>query len=184
MANEALLPGSADYRTPGALNNNHNPSLGGSGAPNVRSALFTLPIERLTIATNGLYGRGVSLSQTNNGSATDGSFAGGFKSGLNIPYVARFNNFANAALTNLPGTAAAPYRFQSSAGDPAAGQLPSRGDFEALMLHYRMRGADSINLLQSSIQDQFGGSYTDTQQELDLNTGSFVTGQAGGVATW
>lgn len=177
MANPELYPGAPDYRTPA---NGGNPALGGSDAPNIRSALFTLPIERLTIATNGLYGRGTSLSQTQGGSATDAAFAGGFKSGPNIPWVTRFNNFGNTALSNLPGQPGAPYVFGQFTANPADGQLPSRGDFQAQILQYRMRGADSINLFQTSIQDRFGNVYTQTQQQLDTNNAWFVNGQPGG----
>lgn len=170
MANPLIYPGGADYRTPAA---------GNSVAPNIRSAMFTLPLERLTIVTNELYGRGSSLSITNNGSATDAAYdASGTKSGLNIPYLTRFNNFGNNALTN---STASGQQFIQNAANPANGQLLSQGDFEALALQARMRGADSVNLFKPSVTDQFGNVYTDTQQQQDLNTGWFATGQSGNV---
>ena len=172
MANPELYPGAPDFR---------NPANGNSTAPNIRSALFTLPIERLTVATNELYGRGASLSQTQNGSATDASFAGGFKSAPNIPWVTRFNNFGNTALSNAPALPDGERPFVQTAANPAAGQLPSRGDFMAQILQYRLRGADSVNLFQASLFDRFGNPYTDTQQQLDVNQGWFVTGQPGNV---
>ena len=35
---------------------------------------------------------------------------------------------------------------RSSAVNPANGQLPSRGDFSAQVMHYRMRGADEARM--------------------------------------
>ena len=180
MANESLYPGAPDYRSP-ARGSSASP--GGSDAPNIRSDLFTLPLERLTLATNALYGRGASITQL--GSHGDPAFdpAGHSKSGLNVPYVTRFNNYGNAFLNNAP-TPSQPYRYVQSAANPANGQLPSRGDFEALMLHYRMRGHDSVNLFLASMTDQFGQAYTDTMQEQDLNVGWYVNNQSGPGSTY
>jgi hypothetical protein len=183
MTNETLYPGSPDYRTPGASGNNSNVNAGGSTAPNIRSALFTLPIERLTMVTNALYGRGNSLNLYNS-TTFDPSFdpTGHAEQGLNVPWVTRFDNFGNAALTNLPGTKATPYRFNGTVdANPADGQLPSRGDFSAQVLQYRMRGANSINLFLASVTDQYGSAYTESEQEADMNAGWFAT-QTNGTA--
>ena len=68
MATETLYPGDSSFR---------NPVNGNSTAPNIRSALFTLPIQRLSLATQNL-GAGQA----------------------NIPYISRFNNWSNGALSN------------------------------------------------------------------------------------
>ena len=185
MANETLYPGAPDYRTPGASGKNSNVNADGSTAPNIRSALFTLPIERLTLVTNALYGRSASLSQYN-ASTFDPSFSpnGQSPSALNIPWVTRFNNFGNAALTNEPGTKATPYIFNGTVdANPADGQLPSRGDFSAQVLQYRMRGANSINLFLASVTDEYGNAYTESQQEADMNAGWFATTTSGSALT-
>jgi len=181
MVNEQLYPGAPDYRTPGAAGKNANIDAGGSTAPNIRSALFTLPIERLTTVTNELYGRSGSLSQYNS-NTFDPSFSpnGQAPSALNIPWVTRFNNYGNAALTNEPGTKATPYIFNGTVdSNPADGQLPSRGDFSAQIMQYRMRGASSVNLFLASVTDQYGNAYTETEQEEDMNAGWFATTTSG-----
>jgi hypothetical protein len=125
-----LYPGSASFR---------NPAAGNSTAPNIRSALFTLPILR------------VSQVEVN----TDANER-------NIPWVARFNNFGNPALDTdrngsngylfVPGQA-----IPAGAGFPAvsaaktANQMLSRRDFAALTAHYRMRGADSYVLFEPGV---------------------------------
>ncbi len=117
-----------------------------------------------------------------NSSTFDPSFNpnGKSKSGLNIPWVTRFNNYGNAALTNTPGTSQTPYIFNGTVdANPADGQLPSRGDFSAQVLQYRMRGTDSINLFLASVTDQFGNAYTESQQEADMNAGWFATTTSG-----
>jgi hypothetical protein len=185
MVNEQLYPGAPDYRTPGASGKNANVNAGGSTAPNIRSALFTLPIERLTMVTNVLYGRSASLSQYNP-NTFDPSFdpSGHTASALNIPWATRFNNYGNAALTNEPGTRATPYIFNGTVdANPADGQLPSRGDFSAQILQYRMRGATSINLFLASVTDQYGNAYTESQQEADMNAGWFATTTNGTALT-
>ena len=142
MANPELYPGAPDYRNaaPTAIQ-----LCWRFDAPNIRSALFTLPIERLTIATNELYGRGASLSQTNNGSATDASFAGGFKSGPEHPLGHAVQQLRQRRPDQRCRAPRRPRSVPDGAANPANGQFPSRGDFMAQILQYRMRGADSIN---------------------------------------
>ncbi len=115
---------------------------GTSTSPNIRSSLFTLPLKRLTYVTSNMP-------------------AGN----LNIPYVNRFNNFQNPEL-DTDGNAANGYQFVQNAADPTKGQLLSRGDFKALVAHYRLRGADGIHLLDGGIQ-----GYTQTQFEQDGKDG-------------
>jgi hypothetical protein len=148
MAAEELYPGDASFRNPifGA-----NPTVGaGSDAPNIRSALFTLPVQRLSAVTQ------------NMGSGQQ-----------HIPFISRFNNWDNPALgnsaTNINGVPGHPV-FDTSGpainGQPVAGQLLSRNDFQALALHYRMRGANGYHLLDPGVQ-----GYTQAQEESDALTG-------------
>jgi hypothetical protein len=148
MATESLYPGEASFRNP--VNNN-------SSAPNIRSAMFTLPIQRLSIATQNL-----GINQ------------------INFPYVSRFNNFANPTLSNTTRP-----RTDASGNQPAfdtslpitstvngvtttsnansAGQLLSRNDFQALIAHYRMRGAAGYQLLDPGVVDYAGPGSTVAQ---------------------
>jgi hypothetical protein len=120
LAAENLYPGSPTFR---------NPASHDSTAPNIRSALFTLPIERLTHTTLNLPA----------GHA-------------HVPYVNRFNNWGNTALDS-DGNAANGYQFVTT------DQLPSRGDFQAQVLHYRLRGATGVQGLDGGVvgysQEQF-----------------------------
>jgi hypothetical protein len=146
MSNAALYPGAPDYRTAGT---GQLPIPGGT--PNIRSALFTLPIIRQTVSENGLRG--------------DGHRARG---DLNIPWVTRFNNWGNTAL-DTDGNSANGYQFIQDAADPSQGQLLSRGDFQAQILHYRLRGADSVSLFQASAGSLVG--YSQAQEQNDIRTG-------------
>ena len=137
MSNEALYPGSPDYKTAGTSEL--------TNTPNVRSALFTLPIIRLTGAETGL-------------KSTD----------KHIPWVTRFNNYGNSALDNS-NSGVSQYEYLQNAANPANGQLPSRGDFSAQILHYRLRGADSVNLFEASISSVVG--YTRAQARADVSSG-------------
>ena len=136
MANESLYPGSPDFR---------NPAQGNSNAPNIRSALFTLPILRASSTTQGL-------------PAGD----------QHIPWVSRFNNWGNNALDS-DGNSANGYQFVQNAADPRNGQLPSRGDFQAQILHYRLRGANSVNLFEASVSSVVG--YSREQARSDVREG-------------
>ena len=129
----ALFPGSPDFR---------NPAQGNSGAPNIRAALFTLPIQRFTLASQGL--RGLKNTATN----SPGLYTvPGIKSSIKLlPIVARFNNYGNPALGGGPnGTG-----FVQNAANPANGQLLSRGDFQAMVVHLRFRGADGAVLFDGT----------------------------------
>ena len=153
VAMPALLPGSIDFR---------NPSTGNSGAPNIRSALFTLPIQRLTMAQLGLRG----FSSPPSGSAAYAQV--GQPNAPNtrlIPWVSRFNNWNNASLGGASGGTG----FVQNASSPANGQLLSRGDFQAMILHYRLRGADSVALAESENTGVVG--YTTAQAQDDVRTG-------------
>ena len=152
MSSEALYPGDASFR---------NPVTGDSTAPNIRSALFTLPIQRLSLASQNI-GAGQA----------------------HIPFVSRFNNFANAALSNgttartdgAGGTQPAFNTLGSNIGANAvAGQLLSRNDFQALVLHYKMRGASTYQLIDPGVQ-----GYTVAQYESDALAGWNDT-QSGGL---
>jgi len=127
MASENLYPGSPGTR---------NPVSGNSTAPNIRSALFTLPIERMSLTT--------------------ASLPAGH---AHVPYVDRFNNNGNAAL-DTDGDPTNGYRFVTQ------DQLLSRGDFEAQILHYRLRGATAVHGLQGGVE-----GYTPEQFKSDITQG-------------
>ena len=131
MANEDLYPGSPYYKNPGSVG-------GSSTAPNIRSTLFTLPIERASFVSANL--------------------PTGHK---HIPYVNRFNNFGNTALDS-DGNSANGFQFNN----PTGNQLLSRGDFSALVAHYRLRGVDAVHLLDGGVV-----GYTQTQFETDAKAG-------------
>jgi len=145
MANPSLYPGSPDYRTAGTP----DLVLGGTGTPNIRSALFTLPIVRATVTENGLRGDG-----------------GRAKGDVFIPWVSRFNNYGNDALDNDPAPG---WQFHADSAHGTANQLPARGDFEAQILHYRLRGADSVNLFEASAGSVVGDSIQ--QNRADVASG-------------
>jgi hypothetical protein len=174
MANQALYPGAPDYR---------NPAAGDSNAPNIRAALFTLPIQRQTFATNGLLNRGVptaSASTAYNTPFTQATnLAGGSYNGAqNVPYVTRFNNWGNNSLDS-DGNPANGYNFVQNAATPSNGQLLSRGDFSAMVLHYRLRGADSVHLFNESNGSVVG--YSDVQEQADVKNGWAAAGDSAGV---
>jgi|GEM_PF-1875363 len=143
MANEDLYPGSPFYKSPQQVTG------GTSSAPNIRSSLFVLPIERLSFVTSNLPA----------GNA-------------HIPYVNRFNNSGNAALDsdNNPANG---YRFTNPTGQ----QMLSRSDFQALVAHYRLRGATGIHLLDGGVE-----GYTQAQFEQDAKDGFTFTASAGSNA--
>jgi len=132
MANEDLYPGSPTYKNPAQV------AGGTSTSPNIRSALFTLPIERVSFVTANL--------------------PAGHK---HIPYVNRFNNWGNNALDS-DGNPANGYQFNN----PTGTQLLSRGDFSALVAHYRLRGVDGVHLLDGGVVN-----YTQQQFEQDAKDG-------------
>jgi hypothetical protein len=127
MASENLYPGSPSFRSPAS---------GNSTAPNIRSALFTLPVVRLSQVTASM-----PAGQAH------------------VPYVDRFNNWQNTAL-DTDGDSSNGSRFVTQ------NQLLSRGDFQAQILHYRLRGATSVHGLQGGVE-----GYTPEQFKSDINTG-------------
>jgi hypothetical protein len=127
MATADLYPGSPSFR---------NPASNDSTAPNIRSALFTLPIERLTLTT-------LTLPAGH----------------AHVPFVNRFNNWGNAALDTDKNPANG-YQFVTT------NQLPSRGDFKAQVLHYRLRGADGVQGLDGGVV-----GYTQQQFQADIAAG-------------
>jgi len=136
-----LYPGSPDYRT-GGTSDLTIPS----GTPNIRSALFTLPIVRATVTENGLVGDG-----------------GKSKGDQFIPWVSRFNNYGNNSLDNDPAPG---YQFHADSAHGTANQLLGRGDFQAQILHYRLRGADSVNLFAASAGSVVGDSLAQNRSDV------------------
>jgi len=132
-----------------------NPAQGNSSAPNIRSGLFINPIKRLTLAKNGLPS-GEQL----------------------IPWVNRFNNYGNPALDS-DGDPSDGYQFVQNAAVPSNGQLLSRGDFSALIMHYRLRGANSFHLFQGSEGNVIG--YSREQQRRDAAAGWGQSSVANGI---
>jgi hypothetical protein len=113
-----------------------SPTTGTSTAPNIRSSLFTMPIIRASQVT---------------ASMPTGQ--------VHVPYVDRFNNWQNSTL-DTDGDPSNGYRFVTQ------NQLLSRGDFQAQILHYRLRGATSVHGLQGGVE-----GYTPEQFKADINTG-------------
>jgi hypothetical protein len=138
MAMPALYPGAPDFR---------NPAEGNSSAPNIRSALFVLPIQRLSLAEEALPPHNIL-----------------------VPWVSRFNNWGNSAL-DTDGNSSNGYQFVQNAANPANGQLLSRGDFEAQILHYRLRGADSVNLFNYNSPASSIIGYSSATERADALTG-------------
>jgi len=173
MANESLYAGAPDYRMPFNSQNGLGGGSNGSKAPNIRSNLFTLPIQRLTTAENGLRGR--ANPAVGDAAGYNTPFFRPSSGVQNIPYVSRFNNFGNPVLDSDGSaallTAGHPYAFVQNNAVPQNGQLPSRSDFQAQVQHYRLRGADSIISFDSTSS---GGSvigYSQAQHRQDADTG-------------
>ena len=72
----------------------------------------------------------------------------------------------NAALQN--GTSSGKPAYFADAEHGTAGQLLSRGDLDALVAHYRLRGAAGVHLLDGGVV-----GYTQAQFEEDARTGNF-----------
>jgi len=140
-----LYPGSPSFK---------NPAAGNSSAPNIRSALFTLPVLRLSE---------VYVSKSN-------------KEAL-VPYIARFNNFNNTALDpdRDPSNG---FKFEPGKEMKATGSLPfvsasatmnqmlSRRDVAAQVAHYRLRGASSFVAFEPGVV-----GYNNTQKRDDMKAG-------------
>jgi hypothetical protein len=158
VASEVLYPGDASFKLPSQIYGALSPSqvisdgLTGanvSNAPNIRSTLFTLPLTRF------------SEVQVNTGGLA------------NIPYISRFNDANSAAFAQATGnnyTGAGNTVPEFVANNPSASvgynQLLSRDDFEAMVLHLRMRGATSYQLLDPGVV-----GYTVSQMESDAAQG-------------
>jgi hypothetical protein len=159
MSNEEVYPGSpsmrqkANYNPYGSYTMTNTPQ--GSGTyPNIRGALFVLPLWRVGQATDAIKEFKLSGIQ-------------------HIPWTANFNNWGNLGLDNdrsttpdgngwqytfKPGQAMAGGTFggkvyPSMTAAQTANQMVSERDFAISMLHMRMRGADSFHLLDSGIAD-------------------------------
>jgi hypothetical protein len=167
FAAPALLPGTADFRTP---------AQGNSNAPNIRSALFVLPIERLTLAELGL--RGFAAPPTDTTAFAIAASPNDPAQRL-IPWVMRFNNLDNAALGGGPNGSG----FVQNAATPSNGQLLSPGDFQAQLLHYRLRGADDLILLIGADPNGPSGvvGYGNAQAQSDVVTGWSASTVANGI---
>jgi len=158
MANTDLYPGSPNYR---------NKSTGDWANTNIRTGLFVGPIGRLTAVQNALNKDydGLNKSIQNKNGAGDPQY------NKQIPWVTRFNNFGNASLNNTV-VAGKPFAFKpglpagSLTASQTANQLLGRGDFSALIQHYRMRGAYSVNLFEPGVV-----GYTKTQMQDDVRSG-------------
>jgi hypothetical protein len=150
MANTDLYPGSPNYR---------NKSTGDWANANIRTGLFVGPIGRMTAVQNELNKdyNGLNTSVQNN------TGSGGPQYNKQIPWVTRFNNFGNTSLNNTI-VAGKPFAFHSGTG--TAGQLLGRGDFSAMIQHYRMRGAYSVNLFEPGVV-----GYTKLQMQDDVRSG-------------
>ncbi|HEX8520655.1 MAG TPA: PEP-CTERM sorting domain-containing protein [Tepidisphaeraceae bacterium] len=143
MSNIEAYPGSPSFRNKAG---GDAPSGGGS-YKNIRTSLFTLPIWRVSETTSDAAAMKIDNHQ-------------------NIPWTANFNNWGNLALDN-DRDASNGYKFEpgkamvaktvNGVSYPAmtaaqtADQLLSRRDFATMVTHMRMRGADSINLLESGL---------------------------------
>jgi hypothetical protein len=134
MSNSVLFPGAPSIK---------NPASGNSSAPNIRSGLFTSQLTRL------------SNVETTRGTTTtifNQQFPLFPESHQNVPIVTRFNNWGNGDLNN--GSAEGfDYVFDTTdASTPKYyQQLLSRGDYSALVAHYRLRGADGVTTFQSGV---------------------------------
>ena len=130
------------------------PAAGNSNAPNIRSAAFILPVMRISQ---------VKLN-------TDASEQ-------IVPWVARFNNWANVAL-DTDRNPANGYKFEPGKAIPAKFGLPalsaqqtkdqmlSRRDFAAQIAHYRLRGADGYVNFEPGVV-----GYLNDTKRADAKTG-------------
>ena len=117
------------------------------GNANIRTGLFMSTIRKFT---------NVRVNNTNNS--------------LMIPWATRFNNWGNSSL-DTDGNPSNGYQFVTP------DQLPNRDDFTAQLLHYRLRGADSIHLFEPGVlTDNDGSPYTMREMREDLYRGWFFDG--------
>ena len=159
MNTEVLYPGDASFRNPANGNLIVGPNAG------VLSSLFIMPLLRMTQAS-----------------------ANSSPNIAHVPFVSRFNNWTNPALQNtatgltavVNGSTVPIIGYQQTTGGPNGaygngGQLMSRGDFQALMLHYRMRGASGYQLLDPGVV-----GYSVTNMQADALAGFNDTYSNGG----
>jgi hypothetical protein len=142
MSNEDAYPGSPIFPN---LASGDKPPGGGSYA-NIRSSLFILPIQAVTDATQRIDKLHLNAQ--------------------NIPWTANFNNYGNLGLDNdrdasngytfVPGAPMVAktvdgVHYPALSGSQTANQMMSERDFAVMATHMRMRGADSLSLLDSGI---------------------------------
>jgi hypothetical protein len=159
MANTVLYPGQPSFR---------NTSTGDWANANIRTGLFIGPIGRMTAVQEVLNAdyKGDRISVNNP------------QHNKQIPWVARFNNSFNNSL-DTDGDPNNGYRFVPGvplASNPSLNtseQMLGRGDFSAQVLHYRMRGAYSVNLFhEGGAQGQVEG-YSAAMAKQDVRDGWF-----------
>jgi len=117
---------------------------------NVRSGLFTQPIARFA-GVEDQRGETINVFQQDLEVFPE--------TDKHIPYVTRFNNWGNTDLNTGPQQG-----FEYAFDTPD--QLLSRGDFQAMISHYRMRGADAVVLFEPGVI-----GYTKEQMQEDATTG-------------
>jgi len=162
MANTALYPGNYSTRNKSTADWSNN---------NIRTALFVAPIWRMSQVQN-------VLDSSYNGSDTLGI---GLTKHKQIPWITRFNNSGNNSLDTDQNPATG-YAFVPGAplnngyvnltSAQTANQMVGRGDFSGQVLHYRMRGAYSINLF-APVGPNGGGAvgYSATDAQSDVRYG-------------
>jgi hypothetical protein len=161
MANTDLYPGSPSFR---------NKSTGDWANGNIRTGLFVGPIGRMTAVQNVLNTsyNGLNKSVQNADRASSVKTPQYHKQ---IPWVTRFNNFGNSSLNNTV-VAGKPFAFKpgvaagSLTAAQTANQMLGRGDFSAMIQHYRMRGAYTVNLFEPGVV-----GYTKAQMQDDVRAG-------------
>jgi hypothetical protein len=169
MANTSLYPGEADFR---------NKSTFDWANGNIRTGLFIAPVWSMT---------NVQIELDNHYNGTKPNL--GLSYDKQIPWVARFNNSGNVSLDTdqNPNNG---YRFVPGSPLPQAGlngtqtanQMMGRGDFSSQILHYRMRGAYSVNLFHEGNGPGGEGSvegYTSPMAKEDVRYGWYGQNYAG-----
>jgi len=168
MANTDLYPGSANFR---------NKSTNDWSNANIRTGLFVAPIMRMTAVQNVLNKDFKGLER----SIQNGDGGGSPQYHKQIPWVTRFNNWANISLDSnnnssdgykfIPGQ---PLTQDGLSGAQTANQMMGRGDFSAQIMHYRMRDAYSVAVFEPGVQ-----GYTKAQQQQDVRYGWYGANYAG-----
>ena len=162
MANTDLYPGAPDYR---------NKSTGDWANANIRTGLFIGPIGRMTAVQNVLNTSYNGLNKSVNNADRHTAWNAQPQYHKQIPWVTRFNNFGNNSLNNTV-VAGKPFAFKpglpagSLTATQTANQMLGRGDFSAMIQHYRMRGAYTVNLFEPGVV-----GYTKAQMQDDVRAG-------------